>query len=278
MKSYQDGFVQANGIQLHYYRATPPGGGPAVVLLHGLTDNGLCWVRVAEALRERYDVIMPDTRGHGLSDKPASGYAIEELAADVAGLIDALGLKQPVLFGHSLGGQAATAVAGLYPGRVRAAVLEDPAWFASRMSAEGGEETVRRWQSDLLHQQSLEKPALIAECHRDNPGWHADELAAWADAKYQMSAAALGCILSEVRGGWQEHVRRAECPLLLVTAEPARGSIITPAMVAEAAGLWKQGREAHIAGAGHCIHRDQLAATMAAVTQFLDEVSAPGRD
>lgn len=275
MKTYQDGFVEANGIKIHYYRSTPAQGGQTVVLLHGLTDNGMCWVRVADVLRERYDVIMPDTRGHGLSDKPERGYAVEDLAADAAGLIEALHLDQPVVVGHSLGGGTATVVAGLYPKLVRAAVLEDPAWFAPSTNKEEGEKNAQRWQSDLLHHQGLSREALMIECSKNNPGWHADEVAAWADARYQMSEKALIGILSAISGGWQDYVRRAACPILLVTAEPGRG-IVTPAMVKEAAGLWKQGREAHIANAAHSIHRDQLEAYLAAVQSFLEEVFAPG--
>ena len=133
MTNYTEHDVLANGINIHYYRSTPPGGAkpakPTLVLIHGLTDNGMCWVRVADALRDSYDIVLPDTRGHGKSEKPQAGYDVEERAADVASLIDALGLDRPVLFGHSLGGQVATATAALYPEKVRALVLEDPAWL-----------------------------------------------------------------------------------------------------------------------------------------------------
>ncbi len=277
MKTYMDGFVKVNGINIHYYRSIPANGGQPVVLLHGLTDNGMCWVRVADALCDTYDVILPDTRGHGFSDKPDSGYTIEDQAADVAGLIGALSLDQPVLFGHSLGGQAAAAVAGLYPNLMRGAVLEDPAWFDGSGTEEQGAENARRWRSELLHHQSLEREALIAECSQNNPGWHADEIAAWSVARYQMSDTALVHILLSTRGGWQEFVRRAVCPFLLVTAEPERGAIITPAMVKEAAALWKRGREAHIANAGHCIHRDHFDAFMVEVKLFLEEVFLSGK-
>jgi N-formylmaleamate deformylase len=269
MKTYRSEAVQANGINIHYYRSTPPGGGPSLVLLHGLTDNGMCWVRVADALCDSYDVVMPDTRGHGLSEKPAAGYTIEDRAADVAGLIDALSLDRPILFGHSLGGQAAMAIAALYPQKVGGVVLEDPAWFDDSGDPESWEENAKRWLNDLLAQKSLDRAALINECSQNNPGWHAEEVSAWADSKYQMDGGALVQIMTSMSGGWQRFVSKAACPILLVTAEPELGAIITPQMVEEASALWIQGQEAHIPGAGHCIHRDQFDLYIEKVKAFL---------
>jgi N-formylmaleamate deformylase len=269
MKTYRSETVQANGINIHYYRSTPPSGGPTLILLHGLTDNGMCWVRVADALCDTHDVIMPDTRGHGLSEKPPTGYSLEERAADIAGLIDALSLDRPILFGHSLGGQAAMAIAAFYPQKVGGVVLEDPAWFADPGDEDTGKDNAKRWLSDLLTHKSLKREDLIAECSQKNPGWHADEVSTWADARYQMDDVALVQILSSISGGWQKQVSQASCPILLVTAEPELGAIITPQMVAEASALWKQGQEAHIPGAGHCIHRDQFDLYMEKVKAFL---------
>ena len=275
MAPYPAGDVSANGISLHYYRSTPYENAPSVVLLHGLTDNGLCWTRLADALCDRYDVIMPDTRGHGFSDKPEEGYGIIERAADVAGLIDALGLDRPVLMGHSLGGQAATAVAGLYPELVRGIILEDPAWFERQESLEEMHAKAEEWGAGLRHSQGLERAALIAECQQNNPTWAQEEIEPWADAHSQMSPQALVKILTTFTGdSWRGFLRQAQCPILLITAEPQRGSIITPEMVAEAARLWKDGREAHIPDAGHCIHREQFAPVLAAVEAFLREVFA----
>ena len=70
--------IITNGISIHYYRTenTPATrSGPSLVLLHGITDSGQCWPRVVNALASEYDMILPDARGHGLSDKPSTGYA-----------------------------------------------------------------------------------------------------------------------------------------------------------------------------------------------------------
>lgn len=270
MKTYRGNFVYANDIRIHYYRTTPPGGKQALLLLHGLTDNGLCWARVAEALEDTYDIVMPDARGHGLSDRPAGGYSLKDRAADVAGLIDALGLNQPLLVGHSLGGETALASAALYPNKVRALILEDPALFPDTDNPASWKATAQRWLDQLVEQQSLSRAALIAGCLQQNPAWSAGEAEAWAVAKRQMDPDALVSILTSMGGKWQDLLRAVACPVLLVTGHPEK-AIINPGMVAEAAGLWQQGQEANIPNAGHSIHRDQFKAFLAKVKPFLDQ-------
>jgi pimeloyl-ACP methyl ester carboxylesterase len=75
------GRLAVTGGHLAYHRTG--GGGPALVLSHGLTDNGLCWSRLAEALAPAFDVIMLDARGHGDSARTA-GCADLDPARDIA--------------------------------------------------------------------------------------------------------------------------------------------------------------------------------------------------
>lgn len=108
----------------HYTRTGGPG--PPFVLAHGLTDDGLCWTPVAEALAGDYDVVMVDARGHGRSDAPAHGYDPTTEAADLAGAIAALDLRRPTILGHSLGAVTALVLAGAFPDVPAAILLEDP--------------------------------------------------------------------------------------------------------------------------------------------------------
>src|SRR5438270_253676 len=89
MTVWSEGEVYANGITIHYYRT---GGDkkPSILLLHGFTDNGLCWSRVAHELEGSYDVVMTDARGHGRSGAIATGFSTTVLADDAAALIRAL--------------------------------------------------------------------------------------------------------------------------------------------------------------------------------------------
>jgi pimeloyl-ACP methyl ester carboxylesterase len=96
-------FVDAGGLRMHVAEA---GSGDPVVMLHGWPENWWCWHRLIPGLAERYRVICPDLRGFGWSDAPPRGYEKEQLAADVAELLDTLGLHDVRLIGHDWGGVA----------------------------------------------------------------------------------------------------------------------------------------------------------------------------
>ena len=98
--------------------------GPAVVLLPGPTDSWRSYEPVLERLPASIRVVAVSQRGHGDSDKPATGYAIEDFAADVIPLLDALGIERAVLAGHSGSCLVARRVAIDSPGRVAGLVLE----------------------------------------------------------------------------------------------------------------------------------------------------------
>lgn len=99
-------------------------GAPAMVLLHALGENATSWDAVAERLVPHYSVLAPDLRGHGESDRPGE-YSSELMRDDVLGLLDALGLAEVVLLGHSMGGVVAYLVAQEQPARVTRLVIED---------------------------------------------------------------------------------------------------------------------------------------------------------
>jgi hypothetical protein len=57
-EGWTDGYVYANGIRIHYYHATPAPQKPVIVMVHGVTDNGLCWANVASKFEDSYDIYM----------------------------------------------------------------------------------------------------------------------------------------------------------------------------------------------------------------------------
>ncbi|MEU4576393.1 alpha/beta fold hydrolase [Nonomuraea sp. ATR24] len=115
----------ANGIKLTYREEGDPAA-PALVLLHGRTADHNDWNGITQHLARRHHVLVPDLRGHGASDRPGT-YAIPDMAEDVAGLLDALGIDRAVVVGHSLGGMVAYHLAMNHPGRVTRLVIEDSA-------------------------------------------------------------------------------------------------------------------------------------------------------
>ena len=270
MAEWQSADTTANGIRIHYYRTG--GDKPPVVLAHGATDDGLCWTRVARLLEGEYDVIMPDARGHGLSDAPENGYGASELAADLAGLVRALGIERPAVVGHSMGGLTALFLAADFPDALRCAVLEDPPLRqASGGQTEGERAAMEAWllrtRQELKERRAMGREALISVARSDNPTWSEEELGPWADSKLRVSAAFLahGRLLQD----WREALSRVSCPLLLITGDPERGAIVTPEIAEEARRLQPSLQVLQLRGAGHNIRREQFDGFMQAVRSFL---------
>ncbi|WP_457632227.1 alpha/beta fold hydrolase [Oceanithermus desulfurans] len=130
---------------------TAEGSGPAVVLVHGITENLRVWDPVVRRLAGERTVVRLDLRGHGASER-ADGYGLAAMVADVIAVIEAAGVARPDVVGHSLGGLVASALGNAYPVRSVANVdqplalagfkamleplrapLEDPATFGPVM-------------------------------------------------------------------------------------------------------------------------------------------------
>ena len=122
-----DGFVETNGIRMHY--VDHGGEGPVLLLAPGLTANAHSFDGLVHAgLTDVARVLALDMRGRGESDAPASGYTMEDHAGDVLGLLDALGLERVVMGGHSFGGLVTYWLAAHRPERVeRCVVIDAPA-------------------------------------------------------------------------------------------------------------------------------------------------------
>jgi N-formylmaleamate deformylase len=311
MTSWQSGTVEANGIRLHYYRtgagATPGtlwvghSAKPPVVLAHGVTDDGLCWTPVAEALAPEYDVMMVDARGHGRSEAPEQGYDPATQAADLAGVITALGLQRPAVLGHSMGAVTTLVLAGTHPDVPRAILLEDPpGWWmvtpdaspvdaakqaGTRASAVihgrtlTGEERQMGMQAWLTELKRKTREELIAEQRAATPSWSEAELGPWADAKLRLSLNVLDVFNPNTPRtvDWPATLRRITCPALLITADPDRGAILTEDGAAALRARVPQLRIAHISRAGHNIRRDQFARYMDVVRTFLAEHTRAAR-
>jgi pimeloyl-ACP methyl ester carboxylesterase len=115
---WQTGSVEAeDGTPLYYTRTGSEK--PPLLLLHGFQVNGLTWLRTAKALETTYDVVMPDSRGHGQSGGVEKGMSWDILVNDAIALIDALGLKKPFVIGHSMGRGCGGAVGRCIPGARR---------------------------------------------------------------------------------------------------------------------------------------------------------------
>lgn len=116
-------FAQCNGSRIAYQQL---GEGADLILIHGLATNRAFWyANLAQQLKEHYRVTLYDLRGHGYSERTRAGYAAQDMALDLAELMDELGIARADLVGHSYGGGVALELAVMNPRRVRRLALLD---------------------------------------------------------------------------------------------------------------------------------------------------------
>jgi N-formylmaleamate deformylase len=263
---WTESYVTVGDLKFHYCR-TGHGERPHLVLLHGFSDNGLCWTPIARVLEEEYDVIMPDARGHGLSARVQTGEQIDG-AADAAGLIEALGLDKPVVGGHSMGGNTATELGARYPDLLGGLVFEDPAWIDPTPDhIPLRKNPFFEW---LLHMEGVSLEDIIEKGKADNPTWPEIEFPAWAESKRQLDKNVFNSI--NVRKPWRDFVSAFKVPALLITADVGMGAIVSPEIAAEASSLSPFLQVASIPHAGHNIRRENYPAYIEALKNFLDQL------
>lgn len=105
------GKTDVGDVRLHHVTA---GAGPALVLIHGFPQTWRTWRKVIPALAEHFTVIAPDYRGAGDSSRPVDGYDKKTMAADIHGLVRALGHERAHIVGHDMGMMVAYAYAALF--------------------------------------------------------------------------------------------------------------------------------------------------------------------
>ena len=245
---------------------------PVAVLVHGIAGWWRTWWRVAPALAEAgWRVIGVDLRGHGGSPPVDGAVMREDMAADLAETIEALGVAPvDVLIGHSLGAAVVLELAHAQPELTRRIVLEDPP---------GGDRS-----DDLAFQQQLEREVLaardrpeaeVARGLAENPAWLPEDARQNVDGQ---RACDIDGISESLRRGMGSRVAELApiltVPALYLLAREDRSAI------------WGEQRESLIAGvpsgstavevdSGHVIHRDRFDAYMEILLGWLEETARP---
>ena len=147
----------ATNVRLTYAEQGDPDGIP-VVLLHGFTDSWRSFERVLPHLPETIRALALTQRGHGDSERPASGYLSYDFAADIAAFLDALGLERAVIVGHSMGATNGQWFAIDYPDRVSALLLA-----ASFTSYRSNPVAMEFWESAVSTLADPIDPAFVRE-------------------------------------------------------------------------------------------------------------------
>jgi pimeloyl-ACP methyl ester carboxylesterase len=116
--------LNVNGVELHYIAL---GYGPNVIMLHGFLGNLAVWhLEIAPQLRNSFRITTYDLRGHGYSQVTPDHYTAADMANDLKGLMDALGIEKTSLVGHSYGADICLYFSLLYPNRVEKLVALEP--------------------------------------------------------------------------------------------------------------------------------------------------------
>lgn len=259
-----------DGIELFYTR-TGNGDKPALIMAHGLTDNGLCWHQFASDLEQDYDIIMYDAYGHGKSSRvdPEKRF---DLIEDLNELIEALELEKPGVIGHSMGAVTAAGFAARYPEKPRAVVLEDPPWKDPDSESQGKEQEgtneYQVWKKLITKEKNMTLKALQKHKKKDSPNWEEAILPEWAQSKHDFDPVFFEHLnISQL--DWRELAKAVTVPALLVTGDNESGAYITPALGIEAIQLMDQGEFGHISGAGHCVRYEQYQPYLSMVKLFL---------
>lgn len=230
-------------------------GEPTALLVHGLSSSKEGWWRVGPALAEAgYTVTAPDLRGHGEAPKDGS-MSIDQHAADLM----ALGGPWDVVLGHSLGGAAVIRAAVANPHWTKRLILEDPALVVPDPDAARAELLV-----DFDH------PLTGPEQERLNTTWHPTDCEIKAEALAVSGPTAVERTMDE-NPDWNLVAEAVDLavPTLLIGADPDQGAIVPPALGSSLTELNERITYTWVPGATHSMHRDEFAAFMSVILDWL---------
>lgn len=260
-------YVSVNGIRLRY--ETWGVGETSLLLLHGLGSSADDWFLQLPAFAPHYRCIAVDLRGHGLSDKPVGAYSMPLFAADVVGLLRALGGAPAHVLGLSLGGMVAQQLALMAPELVRSLILLNTLpglWPPTRGIARLA---VRRlaapWRPRTMAQQAARVVADLFPRpeHATLKAQAEARLAANAPAAYQRATRAIltfrpGAALS-----------RITCPILIVAGTADR--VVPPVYQGRLRRTLPHAQFVAIPGGGHACNIEYPEVVNAAVLGFLKQ-------
>lgn len=262
--------INVRGLELAY---DEQGTGAAVVLLHGFPFDRSLWREQAAALAATHRVITPDLRGFGAStvvDEPAT---MEQMAQDVAALLDELGIKRFVLGGLSMGGYVALAFTRLFPARVRALLLADTRPQTDTAEARlTREETATRALNEGMQAvaDAMLSKLFAPSTQAERPDVVARVREMILSTKPQGAASALRGMA--VRADHTKFLREISCPVLIIV-----GSLDQVTPLADSELMAREIRGARlevIAGAGHVSNVERPAEFNRALENFLRELEA----
>lgn len=275
LNGFTDHSINTGEVEIGY--SVGPGNGPVLLLLHGVTSRRDGFLRVIDALSESHRIVTMDQRGHGYSGHTPGQYDREDHARDIRFVMENVCKEPTIVWGHSMGGGNAVAMAGDSPELLKALVLEDPAVFGkTRPVPTDSSPTVNTFRIHLdLIEAGLSIEEMAPKLQAASPG-QPEYFAAWkAECLLQMDINILRDVVSgKSRGGGDpaEALAKIECPVLLMQADPAAGGILPDDYLAGIVPDRDGFTAVKIDGAGHNINREHPEKLLPVVLPWLEKV------
>jgi pimeloyl-ACP methyl ester carboxylesterase len=257
--------VRTNNIGMHVAES---GDGPPLVFMHGLGWDHTLWGPAMMRFSDHYRVIAADTRGHGVSDKPAGPYSIDLFAQDWHGLLKALELERPCIVGFSQGGMTAQVIATRHPQDVGPLFLVSTACRSDPAVRDKLEERIKQSQIDgpvgaaRIAAKSIFSPAFAA-AHPEV----IEDFIAWRAAMEQPP------LIAATRAGYGFDVS-ARLKAVTVPAKVVYGAedvLTPPAVVKQVAAALPAAELEGVPGAGHMIPVEQPSVFYNILASFLEK-------
>jgi 3-oxoadipate enol-lactonase len=262
--------IKTNGIEIN---CVIEGAGPWVTLSHSLACNLSMWDEQAGLLAKKFKVLRFDTRGHGQSSAPPAPYTLDQMAEDVHGLFDALGIRRTHWVGLSMGGMIGETYALNYPGVFQSMVLADTTsrrpdnaaamWGERIRIAETQgmaalvEGTLARWFTEPYRLARPDVMARFGEDIRNTP-----------------VAGFVGCCAAIAQLDLVDRLKEIKCPTLVIVGDQDHG---TPPAMARQIHDNLPGSELLVIGeAAHISSVEQAEVFNRALLDFLERAGAKG--
>jgi pimeloyl-ACP methyl ester carboxylesterase len=231
--------VEADGIevQIRDYEQE----GEAIIFLHFSGANLMMWQRAVPYFQDQYRLVLIDLRGHGRSDRPDTGYHMDDMARDVVGVMQHLGLERAHIVGSSLGAEVGLSVAAHVPQKVISLVCDGALYseFGPYGIWEGSEAEFQEHVSGQLEKMRQAPETLypsvdaLVDARREvfeKVGWWNEYLEAMErygarEVEVDLVTRAFGrqAMVQYMEHYYQyrfeEYYRKVKCPLLMLTGD-----------------------------------------------------------
>lgn len=208
--------ININGLNI-FYRDTKTKG-PTILCLHGRWGRGENWTDLMFCYGNKYRIIAPDQRGHGLSDKPISKYTADEMADDMMELIKLLNCEPVTLVGHSMGGRIAGYLSALYPEMVKnLAILDKCAAGPEKPSIKYN--LTKNWPLSFSNYQEAKNFISEKVCSKLWLDYFMESLFETKDGYELLFSRQAIAANIEYEVSWYHLLPNIQCPVTLITAK-----------------------------------------------------------